>query len=80
MTHPTLYPARQRREWVDDVRGGDRVAYLRVDLGSREAEARAALAAFYNALVYVTSYFGWPDTVLDELTGKIEAVLPTFFR
>ena len=79
MTHPTLYPARQRREWIDDPEAGQRVAYLRVDVGSREDEARAALAAFYNALTYVTDYFGWPNEVLDDLTVKIEETIPTFF-
>ncbi len=80
MTHPTLYPARQRREWIDDPEDGHRVAYLRVDIGSSESEARAALAAFYNALTYVTDYFGWPNDVIDDLTVKIEVCIPTFFR
>lgn len=81
MTHPTLYPARQRRVWAHDVHDGHRVAYLRVDLASLENEAGAALAAFYNALLYVSSYFGWPnDDVLDDLTEKIDHGLPTFFR
>src|SRR3546814_4084362 len=72
MTHPTLYPARQRREWTSDPATGHPVAHLRVDLGSAENEARAALAAFYNALTYTTSYFGWPTTVVDALTTTIE--------
>lgn len=79
MTHPTLYPARQRREWAEDPDASHRVAYLRVDLGSTENEARAALAAFYNALTYTTSYFGWPTDVVDELTAVIEGTMPTFF-
>lgn len=80
MTHPTLYPARQRRGWYDDPEHGHRVAYLHVELGSVEDEARAALAAFYNALTYTTSYFGWPTTVMDALEAKIEATIPTFFH
>ena len=79
MTHPTLYPARQRREWAEDPVTGHQVAYLRVDLGSAENGARAALAAFYNVLTYTTSYFGWPTAVIDELSAKIEASMPTFF-
>lgn len=79
MTHPTLYPARQRREWTSDPATGHPVAHLRVDLGSAENEARAALAAFYNALTYTTSYFGWPTTVVDALTMTIEDSMPTFF-
>ncbi len=79
MTHPTLYPARQRRQWVDDPAVGHAVAYLRVDLASRESEARVALAAFYNALNYVSTYFGWPAAIIDNLTAKIEATIPAFF-
>ncbi|MCG7413458.1 MULTISPECIES: hypothetical protein [Microbacterium] len=80
MTHPTLYPARQRRGWYSDPDHGHRVAFLHVEMGSVEGEARAALAAFYNALNYTTSYFGWPTTVVDSLQTKIEGVIPTFFR
>jgi hypothetical protein len=79
MTHPTLYPAQQRRAWVKDPATGHQVAYLRVDLDSAERQARAALATFYNALTYTTSYFGWPTAVIDELTAKIEESMPTFF-
>ena len=79
MTHPTLYPARQAREWAEDPDTGHRVAYLRVDPNFTENEARAALAAFYNALTYTTSYFGWPTDVVDELTAVIEGTMPTFF-
>lgn len=79
MTHPTLYPARQKRFWNDDPATGGHVADLRVDIGSVESEARVALAAFYNALGYTTSYFGWPDAVLDGLTAKIEGSIPNFF-
>lgn len=79
MTHPTLYPTQQRREWVTDPETGHRVANLRVDLASTEREARSALAAFYNALTYTTSYFGWPTIVVDGLTDKIASSMPTFF-
>lgn len=79
MTHPTLYPARQRRTWVEDADTGHGVADLQVDLGSITSFARAALAAFYNALTYTSSYFGWPTDVIDELATVIERSMPTFF-
>jgi len=78
-THPTLYPARQWRVWEEDQAAGHHVAYLRADLDVIERESRAALAAFYNALTYVTSYFDWPDNVLDELNAAFEESMPTFF-
>ena len=79
MTHPTLYPARQLREWTDDPAAGHPVAYLRLDLDFLERQASAAVMAFYNALTYVTSYFGWPTSVHDGLTAKIDETMPTFF-
>jgi hypothetical protein len=80
MTHPTLYPARQLRDWSDDPATGHRVAYLRVDLGFMERQASAALAAFYNALAYVTSYFEWDISVHDSLTARFEETMPTFLK
>ena len=38
-----------------------------------------ALAAFYNTLTYVTSYFGWPIDVHDGLTAQLDEVIPGFF-
>jgi hypothetical protein len=78
-THPTLYPARQMRGWIDDPTPGHRVAYLKLDLGYIERQASAALAAFYNAMNWVTSYFGWSASVMDRLERKIAKKLPTFF-
>ncbi len=49
-------------------------------MGSVENEARAALAAFYNALSYTTSYFGWPTTILDRLEDRVRETIPNFFR
>ncbi|GAB7007300.1 hypothetical protein JCM18899A_47750 [Nocardioides sp. AN3] len=79
MTHPTLYPARQLRAWTDDPAAGHPVAYLKLDLDFLERQASAAVMAFYNALSYVTSYFGWPRSVHDDLTEKIDRAMPTFF-
>ncbi|KUF08522.1 hypothetical protein [Leucobacter sp. G161] len=79
-THPTLYPARQLREWEGDETSGHAVAHLHVGMGPIEDEARAALAAFYNALSYVTSYYAWPTTLLEALEMKIQATIPGFFR
>lgn len=78
-THPTLYPARERRVWVENPESGHHEALLRIDIKAAENDARAALAAFYNALNYTTSYFGWPTDVVDELTAVIDGIMPTFF-
>jgi hypothetical protein len=78
-THPTLYPARQRRRWHDEG-DGRQVAYVHVEIGDLENEARAALAAFYNALNYTASYFGWPTAEINRLEAQIEEAIPTFFR
>ena len=51
MTHPTLYPARQRRGWwYSDPEHGHNVAYLHADVGFTGKEAQGALGAFYSAL------------------------------
>ena len=57
---------------------GRGVANVSVTIDSVEKDVRVALAAFYNAMTYVTSYYGWPETALRTLEGKIEAVIPDF--
>jgi hypothetical protein len=79
MTHPTLYPARQLREWATDAASGHRVAFLRLDTDFLNRQASAAVMAFYNALSFVTSYYGWSTSVHDDLTTKIDAKMPTLF-
>lgn len=79
LTHPTLYTVRETRVWTKDEKTGDNVANVRVTIESVEKEVRTALAAFYNAMTYVTSYYGWPETALRTLESKIEAVIPDFF-
>lgn len=80
LTHPTLYPVREQRRWVDDSATGHASAHLYLDIESVVKDSRAAIAAFYNALTYVTSYFGWPTHATVALEEKIEAALPDFFR
>lgn len=80
MTHPTLYTTRTRRRWHDDPEHGHRAAYLHLEPKSAENGARAALAGFYNALTYTTSYFGWPTDVVDALEAEIASAIPAFFR
>ena len=79
MTHPTLYSARDKRLWGVEPFSGNRVAELRIEIDFLEKAARAALAAFYNALTYVNSYFGWPEDLLNDLEARIHAVIPDFF-
>ena len=79
LTHPTLYTVREMRVWTNDPSTGHPVADVIVTIESVEKDVRAALAAFYNALNYVTSYFGWPRTAVIALEAKIEAIIPDFF-
>ena len=79
LTHPTLYTVREMRVWTKDETGHN-VANVRVTIESVEKDVRTALAVFYNALSYVTSYYGWPETALRTLEGEIEAVIPDFYR
>ncbi|QEP06477.1 MULTISPECIES: hypothetical protein [unclassified Glutamicibacter] len=80
LTHPTLYTVREMRVWTKDKKTGHNVANVRVTIESVEKDVRAALATFYNAMSYVTSYYGWPETALRTLESKIEAVILDFFN
>lgn len=79
LTHPTLYTVREMRIWTKDENTGHHVANIQVTIESIEKDVRAALAAFYNALSYVTGYYGWPDTALETLADQIATVIPDFF-
>lgn len=79
LTHPTLYTTRDMRAWTKDETTGYNVANVRVTIESVEKDVRVGLAAFYNAMCYVTSYNGWSETTLRTLESKIEAVIPDFF-
>lgn len=76
-THPTLYPSRQRRVWIEHPdHPRERLALERIDLGLVRKQATAPILAYYNALTYVTSYFGWPSYVYDALRTQINTTLP----
>jgi hypothetical protein len=79
LTHPTLYTVRETRVWTKNEETGHYVANVRVAIESVEKDVRAALAAFYNALSYVTGYYGWPETALETLAEQIVTVIPDFF-
>lgn len=78
LTHPTLYPIKQMRVWTHDETAGHAVAHLELDVAFNENLARAALAAFYNTLTYINSYFGWPTDINDGLTARLDEVIPGF--
>ncbi len=40
---------------------------LQLDIGFLERQASAAIVVLYNALAYITSYYGWP---LSPATGS----------
>ena len=78
LTHPTLYPIRQMRVWTHDETAEHAVAHLELDIAFTENLARVALAAFYNTLIYVASYFEWPTELNDGLTARLDEVIPGF--
>ncbi|GAA2339231.1 hypothetical protein [Dactylosporangium salmoneum] len=77
-THPTLHVTREMREFVQD--GDHIVSVHEVDLQFVERQARLAVSVFYNTMAYVSSYFGWPRAPHDELTRRIDAVMPGMFQ
>ena len=50
---------------------------LHLDIGFLERQASAAIFVFYNALAYITSYYGWPPEPHDRLTAAIALILPS---
>nr|WP_143545563.1 hypothetical protein [Rhodococcus sp. 15-1154-1] len=73
-THPSLYQARQMRIAVDhgDHHGTD----LKIEISHVENIARTAILAFYNALSYTISFYGFSREPHDKLTDGIELVFP----
>lgn len=75
-THPTLYPSRQRRAWIEHPsHPGEHVALEKVELGFVRKQAAVAVVAYYQALTYVTSYFGWSPDICEALELDINRVL-----
>ncbi|MFI6779844.1 hypothetical protein [Micromonospora sp. NPDC050276] len=77
VTHPTLYPTRELRAWVPSPDHPDElVAILHVETDFVERQTIAAVLAYYNALSYVTSFFGWSTDIHNQLTEAIDRLLP----
>ncbi len=73
-THPSLYQAKQWRQYVDH---GDHVGTV-LSVGVRDLERLlfVPVAAYYNALSYTISFYGLDRTAHEELTGKIAEIMP----
>lgn len=73
-THPSLYQAKQWRQYVDH---GDHVGtILRVGVRDLERLLFVPVAAYYNALSYTISFYGLDRAAHEELTGKIAEIMP----
>jgi hypothetical protein len=73
-THPTLYQARQMREWVDH--GDHAGTLLVVDTGFLERLCGAVVVAYYQVLASTFSYFGADPAPVESFGDAIEATLP----
>jgi hypothetical protein len=79
-THPTLYPSRQITTWVlDPAHPGEVFAQLNLSVEQIEREVTVAVLAYYQALSYVTSFYGWDRSVFDDLDAKVARMLPAAF-
>lgn len=77
VTHPTLYPTRDLREWVPSSDHPEElVAILHVETDFVERQTVAAVLAYYNALSFVTTFYGWSTDIHDQLTDAIDRLLP----
>lgn len=73
-THPTLYQARQLREYVDH--GDHAGTRLVMDIGFLERLAGAVLVAYYQVLASTFSYFGADPSPVEAFGDAIAAALP----
>jgi hypothetical protein len=73
-THPSLYQARQLRTNVDN--DGNIGTFLKADVAHLERLLVVPVLAYYNALSYVTDFYGLDRAAHDELTTAIDQVLP----
>lgn len=73
-THPSLYQAKQWRQYVDH---GDHVGTV-LSVGVRDPERLlfVPVAAYDNALSYTISFYGLDRTAHEELTGKVAEIMP----
>ncbi|SHP27371.1 Uncharacterised protein [Mycobacteroides abscessus subsp. abscessus] len=73
-THPSLFQTRAMRRNVDH---GDHLGtILSVDVSHLERLLAITVAAYYNALSYTLDFYGMDRAAHDELTYKIDEVLP----
>lgn len=73
-THPSLFQARAMRRYVDH--GTHLGTILSVDVGHLERLLALTVAAYFNAFSYTLDFYGLNRTAHDELTRKIDEVLP----
>jgi hypothetical protein len=77
-THPTLYQARQMREYREhEDHFGTQIA---TDIKFLDNLCRIAVLSFYQALSLTVGYFGAPVATFDALAALIDQVLPGALR
>lgn len=73
-THPALFQARQLRTYVDH---GDHLGtVLTIDVPQLERLLAVPVTTYYNGLSYTIDFYGLDRTAHDQLTNKLEEVLP----
>ncbi|SCX15242.1 hypothetical protein [Mycolicibacterium fluoranthenivorans] len=77
-THPSLYHARQLRVHIKD--GHYTRTVLKADVASLERLVTMPVIAYYGALSYMIDFYGLDRAALDELTARIDEILPTVLR
>jgi len=65
------------KQWRQYVAHGDHVGtVLSADVRDRQRLLVIPVAAYYNALSYTISFYGLDPTAHDELTRKIDEIMP----
>jgi hypothetical protein len=78
VTHPTLYPVRELRDWRIEAEnhGGHATAVNVLPVEFLERQASVAAVCFFNTVSYVTSYFGWPVGHYERMADLLKETLP----
>jgi hypothetical protein len=78
LTHPTLYQLGEL--WGVSQRDGQITLVPRLGAENHEKQIRLTTVAFYEVLSYVMSYHGLPRARHDQLSDKIEQLLPGLLK
>jgi hypothetical protein len=74
ISHPTLYTHFDM--WARGEVDGQSTLVSQISLQDHGRRVGMAVVPFYEALGYLSSYYGWPGQPMETLTAEVERLLP----